>query len=213
MELKLISDDAIYRDDEGTEHRVEWVTQRDLELARRISEVARDQGLSADPASLTAIELALDTAHAAAVAPVWSALLTGGAEAQGRGTIGDDVATSPGECRSCGYQDKDEHETPHRSASSRNQVPYDVAEASALAAAVAAGAWDRRNQAPGTTVLADQDATGCTHLRPAIVAAPSPEDREHAPPDGGDAVEAFFHRRRRRTRRIRAAGPSDSNQN
>src|SRR5918993_443104 len=47
VELKLISDDAIYRDDEGTEHRVEWVTQRDIELARRISEMAADQDLGA----------------------------------------------------------------------------------------------------------------------------------------------------------------------
>ena len=26
VDLKLISDDAIYRDDKGTEHVVEWVT-------------------------------------------------------------------------------------------------------------------------------------------------------------------------------------------
>ena len=40
VDLKLISEDAIYRDEDGVEHQVEWVTQRDVELARRISEVA-----------------------------------------------------------------------------------------------------------------------------------------------------------------------------
>ena len=32
VDLKLVSADAIYRDDEGTEHVVEWVTQRDVDL-------------------------------------------------------------------------------------------------------------------------------------------------------------------------------------
>ena len=31
VDLKLISDDAIYRDDDGYEHVVEWVTQQDLD--------------------------------------------------------------------------------------------------------------------------------------------------------------------------------------
>jgi 4a-hydroxytetrahydrobiopterin dehydratase len=102
VDLKLISDDAIYRDDAGTEHQVEWVTQQDVDLARRISEIAAEHSLSADPRSITTIELALDTANAAALAPLWAALLTGGAEAQGRGTIGDDCATPRAGCRSCG---------------------------------------------------------------------------------------------------------------
>jgi pterin-4a-carbinolamine dehydratase len=36
VDLKLISDDAIYRDGAGTQHRVEWVTQEDVDLAHRI---------------------------------------------------------------------------------------------------------------------------------------------------------------------------------
>ena len=31
VDLRLLSDDAVYRDDEGTEHVVEWVTQRDVD--------------------------------------------------------------------------------------------------------------------------------------------------------------------------------------
>jgi 4a-hydroxytetrahydrobiopterin dehydratase len=48
VEFKLLSDDAVYRDDEGAEHVVEWVTQQDVDLARRVSEIAAEQGLDAD---------------------------------------------------------------------------------------------------------------------------------------------------------------------
>jgi 4a-hydroxytetrahydrobiopterin dehydratase len=74
VDLKLISDDAIYRDDDGTEHVVEWVTQRDVALARRIAEIAANHKLAADPASVSQIELGLDTAHSATIAPVWGRL-------------------------------------------------------------------------------------------------------------------------------------------
>lgn len=52
VDLKLISDDAVYRDDQGGEHLVEWVTQQDIDLARRITEVAADQALRACPESI-----------------------------------------------------------------------------------------------------------------------------------------------------------------
>ena len=58
VDLKLISDDAVYRDEQGGEHTVEWVTTRDLEMARRISEIARDRALRAHPESITTIEFA-----------------------------------------------------------------------------------------------------------------------------------------------------------
>src|SRR5215213_10104947 len=38
VDLKLVSDDAVYRDGEGTEHLVEWVTQHVVVLARRTTE-------------------------------------------------------------------------------------------------------------------------------------------------------------------------------
>ena len=157
VDFKLVSDDAVYRDGEGAEHVVEWVTQQDLDLARRVTEIAAEQGVDADPASITAIELALDTAHAATIAPVWAALLTGSTEARGRGTIGDDVRDATGRVPILCFQDTDEHETPRQRFHIDVQVPYDVAE-QRIAAAVAAGAVivdDSR--APWTTVLADQD--------------------------------------------------------
>ncbi len=157
VDLKLLSDDAVYRDDEGTEHVVDWVTQKDVDLARRITEIAAEHAVDADPASITAIELALDTAHAATIAPVWAALLTGSTEARGRGTIGDDVRDATERVPILWFQDTEDHETPRQRFHLDVQVPYDVAE-QRIAAAVAAGAVivdDSR--APWTTVIADQD--------------------------------------------------------
>lgn len=157
VDLKLISDNAIYRDDAGTEHQVEWVTQQDIDLARRISEIAAEQSLVADPGSITAIELALDTANAAGLAPVWSALLTGGSEAQGRGTIGDDVRDATNRVPILWFQDTDAHPTPRQRFHIDVQVPYDVAD-QRIAAAVAAGATIvDASRAPWTTILADPD--------------------------------------------------------
>lgn len=157
VDLKLISDDAIYRDDAGTEHQVDWVTQQDIDLARRISEIAAQQSIAADPRSIAAIELALDTANAATLAPVWSALLTGGPEAQGRGTIGDDVRDATSRVPILWFQETDPHGTPRQRFHVDIQVPYDVAE-QRIAAAVAAGAIIvDDSKAPSTTVLADPD--------------------------------------------------------
>jgi len=157
VDLKLISNDAIYRDDAGAEHQVEWVTQGDVDLARRISQIAAAQAVRADPGSITTIELVLDTANAAVVAPVWSALLTGGPQAQGRGTIGDDVRDATGRVPILSFQETDPHPTPRQRFHLDVQVPFDVAE-QRIAAAVAAGAVIiDDSQAPRTTVIADPD--------------------------------------------------------
>jgi 4a-hydroxytetrahydrobiopterin dehydratase len=157
VDLKLLSDDAVYRDDEGTEHVVEWVTQSDVDLARRISEIAAEQALDADPASITAIELALDTAHAATIAPVWAALLTGSTEARGRGTIGDDIRDATGRVPILWFQDTDEHETPRQRFHIEVYVAPEVAEQRIAAAVAAGGTVVDDNDAPSLTVIADQD--------------------------------------------------------
>ncbi len=174
IDLKLISRDAIYHDDEGTEHQVDWVTQADIELARRISAIAADQSVSADPQSITTIELALDTADVAAVAPVWSALLTGGTEAQGRGTIGDDVRDATNRVPILWFQDTDPHPCPRQRFHLDIQVPYDVVE-QRVAAAIAAGAVVVDDtSAPNATVLADPEGNrACVAAFQAAPASPA----------------------------------------
>jgi 4a-hydroxytetrahydrobiopterin dehydratase len=155
VDLKLISADAIYRDDEGTEHRLEWVTQQDVDLARRITEIAVEHKVDADPASVSVIELGLDTAHSATIAPVWAALLTGNAEAQGHGSPSDEIRDATGRVPNLWFGD--EHETPRQRFHIEVYVAREVA-AQRIAAAVAAGGTvvDDSN-APSLIVIADQD--------------------------------------------------------
>ena len=163
LDLKLISLDAVYRDGNGDEHVVEWVTEQDVDLARRISDVAAAHGASPDPAGITNVELALDTAHEERLAPFWSALLTGGQEARGRGTIGNDVRDADGRVPYLWFQETEEHETPRQRFHLDVFVPGEHAQ-QRIAAAVDAGGVVVSEE-DGFTVLADPDGNkACVNL-------------------------------------------------
>ncbi len=163
LDLKLISLDAVYRDGDGNDHRVEWVTQRDIDLARRITEVAAEHGARADTAGIVNVELALDTAHEERLAPFWSALLTGGQESQGRGTIGNDVRDAEGRVPYLWFQETEEHETPRQRFHLDVFVPGEHAQ-DRIAAALEAGGVVVSEE-DGFTVLADPDGNkACVNL-------------------------------------------------
>jgi 4a-hydroxytetrahydrobiopterin dehydratase len=157
VDLKLVTDDAIYRDDEGTEHVVEWVTQHDVDLARRITEIAAVHKVVADPSAVSDIELGLDTAHSATIAPVWAALLTGNAEAQGRGTPSDEIRDATGRVPNLWFGDADEHETPSQRFHIEVYVAPEVADRRIAAAVAAGGTVVDDSNAPSLTVIADQE--------------------------------------------------------
>jgi len=157
VDLKLVSDDAIYRDDEGTEHVVAWVTQQDVDLARRITEIAVDHEVDADPASVSDIELGLDTTRSATIAPVWAALLTGGADAQGRGTPSDEVRDATGRVPNLWFGDADENAAPGQRFHVEVYVAPEVAQQRVAAAVAAGGIVVDDSNAPSLTVIADQD--------------------------------------------------------
>jgi 4a-hydroxytetrahydrobiopterin dehydratase len=155
--LKLVTADAVYRDDEGTEHVVEWVTQKDVDLARRISEIAADHKLDADPASVSVIELGLDTAHSATIAPVWAALLTGSAESQGYGSPSDEIRDATGQVPNLWFGDGDEHGSPRQRFHVEVYVAPEVAEERIAAVVAAGGTVVDDSDAPSLTVITDQD--------------------------------------------------------
>ncbi|WP_251152204.1 VOC family protein [Cellulosimicrobium sp. Marseille-Q4280] len=157
VDLELVSDDAIYRDDAGTEHVVEWVTQLDVDLARRISEIAAEHQLGADPGSVSVVELGLDTARSATIAPVWAALLTGSAEAQGRGTPSDEIRDATGRVPNLWFGPSGEHETPRQRFHVEVYVAPEVAARRVAAALAAGGTVVDDSDAPALTVIADQD--------------------------------------------------------
>ncbi|WP_419702971.1 VOC family protein [Promicromonospora sp. NFX87] len=157
VDLKLVSDDAVYRDAEGTEHVVEWVTHQDIDLARRITEIAADHEIDAQPASVSHIELGLDTTHSATIAPVWAALLTGSAESQGRGSPSDEIRDATGRVPNLWFGDAQEHETPLQRFHVEVYVAPEVAEQRIAAALAAGGTVADDSNSPMLTVIADQD--------------------------------------------------------
>lgn len=151
MDVKLIS------------HDVNHITQRDIDLARRISEIARTQGIDAAPAVLAELELALDTADLAAVGPFWAALLTGDPAAR----VGDDVVDPNGRVPLLWFQHTDAHETPRQRFHLDVWVPHDVADERIAAAVAAGGRVVDDTEAPAFIVLADGEgnrACVCTCL-------------------------------------------------
>ncbi|MBU2666364.1 4a-hydroxytetrahydrobiopterin dehydratase [Actinoplanes bogorensis] len=151
VDLELVTADAIYRDDDGTEYVIEWVTQQDVDLARRITTIAAERGLVADPGSVSECELGLDTANSATIAPVWAALLTGDAGSRGRGTPGDEIRDATVRVPNLWFGDAGEGRRFHVEV----YVAPDVAE-QRVAAAVAAGGTVV-DQSEGLTVIADQE--------------------------------------------------------
>jgi 4a-hydroxytetrahydrobiopterin dehydratase len=144
-------------------HDVSQVTQRDIDLARQISEIAREQEIGTAPGAVAELELALDTADLAAVGPFWAALLTGSPDS----LKGDDVVDRGGRVPLLWFQHTDAHEAPRQRFHIDLWVPHDVAE-ERIAAAVAAGGQvvDAEN-APAYVVLADPEgnkACVCTCL-------------------------------------------------
>jgi 4a-hydroxytetrahydrobiopterin dehydratase len=130
-----------------------WVTQKDIDMAQKVSEIARQQGLTPEPAAVTQLEIALDTASEDRVAPFWSVLLTGSPDNKIYDSVFDPTSRVPG----LWFQSTDEHQTP------RQHWHFDLwlapeAAADRITAAVAAGgSVVDDSEAPSFTVLADPD--------------------------------------------------------
>jgi len=155
VDLRLVSVDAVYRDGEGVEHVVEWVTQNDVDLARAITEIAAGQGIAPEPTAVSEIELGLDTPDSGMIAPVWAALLTGHADSRGRGTPSDEIRDATGRVPHLWFGDADDA-SPQRFHVEVYVPPECVAERVA-AVKDAGGVVIDDSDAPGLTVFADQD--------------------------------------------------------
>lgn len=140
-----------------------WVTEQDISLARRVSEIAREQGLEPQPTAVSQLEIALDTAHEDAVAPFWAVLLTGSPESR----IHDSVFDRSGRVPSVWFQGTDEHQPPRQRWHFDLWLAPEVAEERIAAAVAAGGTVVDQSEAPAFTVLADADGNRvcvCTSL-------------------------------------------------
>jgi 4a-hydroxytetrahydrobiopterin dehydratase len=133
-------------------HDVGGVTSRDLDLARRISEIAAELGVAAAPSETTALEIALDTPAPEEVSGFWAAVL--GYEAT---TDGQQVEDPGGRRTTLWFQESE-------GASGEVQqrfhydvvVPIEVAQGRIEAALAAGGTLVSDAEAPAFWVLADR---------------------------------------------------------
>lgn len=157
VDLELVTHEAIYRDDAGKEHVVEWVTQKDVDLARRITQIADDHGLEAEPASVSEIELGLDTARSAIIAPVWAAVLTGSADSQGRGTPSDEIRDATARVPNLWFGGAQDLDAERQRFHVEVYVALEAVEQRVAAAVAAGGTVLDDSDSPRLTVIADQD--------------------------------------------------------
>jgi 4a-hydroxytetrahydrobiopterin dehydratase len=140
-----------------------WVTQKDIDMARSISEIAHHHGLESAPAAVTQLEIALDTAKEDRIAPFWSVLLTGSADNRIYDSVFDPTGRVPG----LWFQGTDEHENPRQRWHFDLWLAPEVADERIAAAVTAGGRIVDDSEAPSFTVLADPDGNRvcvCTSL-------------------------------------------------
>ena len=114
-----------------TSHDTGGLTERDVALARTISAIAAELGLTAEPSAVTQLEIAIDALDIPAVKPFWEAVL--GYKA-GDGESVDPYGRSP----AFWYQQMDAERPQRNRIHIDVTVPHDVAE-QRIAAALAAG--------------------------------------------------------------------------
>lgn len=133
-------------------HDVGGVTERDVRLARTISELAAGEGVSADPSGVSVLEVALDTADHTVIKPFWRAVL--GMRDQ---TAPDELADPDGGLPTLWFQPTDAHPTPRQRFHLDIHVPHDVALDRLAAGLAAGGRLVDDSEAPSFWVLADAE--------------------------------------------------------
>lgn len=135
-------------------HDVAGVTDRDLRLARRISELAAAQGVAAVPADVQVLELALDTPDRSRVVGFWRALL-GYQDSAVHGEV--EIVDADGRSTTLWFQDTEPHDTPRQRFHVDVVVPPEQAGPRIEAALAAGGTMVSDSAAPSFWVLADAD--------------------------------------------------------
>ncbi|HJQ00802.1 MAG TPA: VOC family protein [Jatrophihabitans sp.] len=132
-------------------HDVHGLSERDVELARRISAAARELGVAADPSSLQWINLTIDALVGAEVQPFWRALL--GYREDGP----EDLIDPHGRGPDLWFQQLDATHSHRNRMHLDVAVPHDHAQARVDAAIAAGGRLVSDQRAPSWWVLADPE--------------------------------------------------------
>ncbi|MFT4166061.1 MAG: 4a-hydroxytetrahydrobiopterin dehydratase [Microlunatus sp.] len=129
-------------------HDVGGITSRDLNLARRVSELATELGCRPDPASLVVVELGLDTWAPPEVRPFLTALLGGSRDDR-------EVVDPEGMAPTIWFQETEEHERPRQRWHLDVWVPPEQGQARVEAVVAAGGRLVDDAAAPSFWVLED----------------------------------------------------------
>ena len=140
-------------------HDVDGVTQRDVRLARTISELAVDEGAAAEPSALSVVEIGLDTADQAAIKPFWRAVLG----LQDSALHDDEVVDPEGFLPTLWFQRPMPTRCRASASISTSRVPHDEAFARVEAALAAGGTLVSDERAP--SVLGARRRPGQQGLR------------------------------------------------
>ncbi|WP_233512623.1 VOC family protein [Micromonospora deserti] len=153
---------------------------RDIALARRISAVARELGIPADPSAVQTVQVAVDALARPEVVPFWRAVL-GYADRAGSS---EDLIDPRGRGPAIWFQEMDAPRPQRNRIHLDVWVPYDRAEARVAAALAAGGHLVTDAYAPSFWVLADVEGNEV------CVGAAGWTGPEPGTPTGGTARQA-----------------------
>jgi 4a-hydroxytetrahydrobiopterin dehydratase len=132
-------------------HDVHGLSERDVRLAREISAVARELGITADPAAVQDVALTIDALVLPDVMPFWRAVL-------GYRDVGEeDLADPHGRWPAIWFQQMDAPRLQRNRIHVDVRVPADLAEARVAAALAAGGRLVTDRFAPSWWTLADAE--------------------------------------------------------
>lgn len=142
-----------------TTHAAATLTQRDVDLARVVSELAVTAGATSEPTVISSLELAIDAIDIDAIRPFWAAVL--GYRQDSDGNLVDPLGRGP----AMWFQQMDEPRPQRNRIHFDISVPHDVADDRVAAALAAGGTLVSDSHARAFWVLADaegNEACVCT---------------------------------------------------
>jgi 4a-hydroxytetrahydrobiopterin dehydratase len=134
-------------------HDYYGLSERDVELARQISAVARELGVPTDPSAVQTVEVTIDALVGPEVMPFWRAVLG----YRDRGDSPDDLIDPRGRGASFWFQQMDAPRPQRNRMHIDVWVPHDQAEVRVAAAIAAGGRLVTDEHAPSWWVLADAE--------------------------------------------------------
>ena len=135
-------------------HDYYGLSERDVELARQISAVARELGVLADPSAVQTVQVTIDALVGPEVMPFWRAVLG----YRDRGDSPEDLIDPHGRGPSFWFQQMDAPRPQRNRIHIDVWVPYEQAEARIAAAIASGGRLVTDEHAPAWWVLADAES-------------------------------------------------------